>query len=147
MEEYKELLEQTIRKCVSRLDIEITEQRIQSMLNRLLDLSSIKEAVDLLALTIDRLLKKQEQKEKYDACMEDIFKLAVSSYNNKEEMLAQLEENKAKNYTPGNISVVENHKLIRETLKVICDRLNRLGVDYYLIGALAAFITTRNTTI
>ena len=42
----------------------------------------------------------------------------------------------------GNISVEENHKLVNDTIKTVCDRLNSLGVDYYVVGALSAFMAT-----
>jgi len=42
----------------------------------------------------------------------------------------------------GNISVEDNHNLINSTIKTACDRLNELGVDYYLVGALSTFIGT-----
>lgn len=42
----------------------------------------------------------------------------------------------------GNISVEENHILINRTIQTVCNRLNEKGVDYYLVGALAAFIGT-----
>ena len=41
----------------------------------------------------------------------------------------------------------ENHRLIEDSLKPICDKLNELGVDYYLVGALSTFIGTRNTIV
>ena len=47
----------------------------------------------------------------------------------------------------GNIPVEENHRLIEDSLKPICDKLNELGVDYYLVGALSTFIGTRNTIV
>ena len=33
--------------------------------------------------------------------------------------------------------------LIDKTLKIVCNRLNELGVDYYLVGALSTFIGTQ----
>lgn len=43
----------------------------------------------------------------------------------------------------GDISVEENHSLINNSLKEVCDRLNNLGVDYYIVGALSTFIGTQ----
>lgn len=43
----------------------------------------------------------------------------------------------------GNISVEKNHKLIEDTLKLVCDKLNEAEVDYYVVGALSAFISTK----
>ena len=36
----------------------------------------------------------------------------------------------------------ENHALINSTIQTVCNRLNELGVDYYLVGALSTYIGT-----
>ena len=147
MEDKRSLIEYTVRSCISRLDSIVTEKQIQSMIDKLVKMKNVKEVVDSLALNIDKLFGSPEQKEQYDACMEDLLQLAKESYKSKEDIIAQVQDNKLKNYTPGNISVEENHELIKNSLKLICDKLNELGVDYYLVGALSAFIRTRNTII
>ena len=40
------------------------------------------------------------------------------------------------------MSVEENHALIKGTIHDVCNRLNQLKVDYYLVGALSTFIGT-----
>lgn len=40
------------------------------------------------------------------------------------------------------MSIEDNHTLINNALKAVCNRLNKLGIDYYLVGALSAFIGT-----
>ena len=147
MEEKRELIESTVRSCTSRLGGIVTEEQIQSLIDRVVEMKDIKDVVDWLALNIDKFFGRAEQKEQYDACMEDLLKLAGESYKSKDDIIAQIKDNKAKNYTPGNISVEENHRLIEYSLKPICDKLNELGVDYYLVGALSTFIGTRNTII
>lgn len=79
--------------------------------------------------------------------MDDLLKLAGEIYRTKEDIITEMKNNKSKNYTQGNISVEENHQLIKDSLKVICDKLNDIGVDYYLVGVLSTFIGTRNTVI
>lgn len=147
MEEKRDLIESTVRSCVSRLDGIIAEEQIQSMIERLVKMKNIKEVVDSLALNIDKFFGRPEQREQYEACMEDLLRIAVDSYKSKEDIIAQLQANKSQNYKPGNISVEENHRLIEYSLKTICDKLNKLGVDYYLVGALSTFIGTRDSII
>lgn len=147
MKEKRSSIESTVRKCTSRLGSIVTEEQIQSMIDRLLEMKDIKEVVDSLALNIDKFFGKLEQQEQYEACIEDLLKLAGESYKNKEDIITQIQDNKSKNYTPGNMSIEENHQLIEDSLKPICDKLNELGVDYYLVGALSTFIGTRNTII
>ena len=79
--------------------------------------------------------------------MDDLLKLAGEIYRTKEDIITEMKNNKSKNYTQGNISVEENHQLIKDYLKVICDKLNDIGVGYYLVGVLSTFIGTRNTVI
>lgn len=147
MEEKRILIESTVRSCTSRLGGIVTEEQIQSMIDRLVKMKGIKDVVDSLALNIDKFFGSSEQKEQYEACMEDLLKLAGEAYKTKEDIIAKMQDNKSKNYTPGNISVEENHQLIEDSIKVICDKLNDLSVDYYLVGALSTFIGTRNTII
>lgn len=147
MDEKRSLIESIVRNCTSRLGDIVTEEQIQSMIDRLVEMKDIKDVVDSLALNIDKFFGRPEQKEQYEVCMEDLLKLAGESYKSKEDIIAQIQDNKSKNYTPGNISVEENHQLIEDSLKLICDKLNELGVDYYLVGALSTFIGIRNSII
>lgn len=147
MEEKRDLIESTVRSCTSRLGSIVTEEQIQSMIDRLVEMKDIKDVIDSLALNIDKFFGRPEQKEQYEACMEDLLKLAGESYKSKEDIIAKTQDNKSKNYTPGNISVEDNHRLIEDSLKSICDKLNELGVDYYLVGALSTFVGTRSTII
>ena len=147
MEEKRDLIESTVRSCTSRLGGIVTEEQIQSMIDRLVEMKDIKDVIDSLALNIDKFFGRPEQKEQYEACMEDLLKLAGESYKSKEDIIAKTQDNKSKNYTPGNISVEDNHRLIEDSLKSICDKLNELGVDYYLVGALSTFVGTRSTII
>ncbi len=100
MEEKRELIETTVRSCTSRLGGIVTEEQIQSMIDRLVEMKDIKDVADSLALNIDKFFGTPEQKEQYEACMEDLLKLAGDSYKSKEDIIFQLQDNKAKNYTP-----------------------------------------------
>lgn len=100
MEEKRDLIEATVRSCISRLGREVTEQQIQGLIASLLEMKDIKEVADSLALRVDSFFGIPEQKEEYEACMEDILQLAGDSYKSKEDIIFQLQDNKAKNYTP-----------------------------------------------
>jgi hypothetical protein len=100
MEEKRDLIESTVRSCTSRLGGAVTELQIQGLMESLLEMKDIKEVADSLAISVDKFFGRPEQKEQYDACMEDILQLAGEIYNSKDDIIAQLQENKSKNYTP-----------------------------------------------
>ena len=144
----KSIIEQITRKCIARIkEIEIKESQVQAMLERLYNMKDLKTVMDSLALNVNKFFGRPEQIQDFDACIEDIMQIDGTAYESPEALLKQLQKNKDTNYTPGNISIEENHKLIADTLKALCDKLNELGVDYYVVGALSTFIGTRNTII
>lgn len=100
MEEKRALIESTVKSCTARLGVLVTEQQIQSLIENLLEMKDIKEVVDLLALKVDSILRRPEQEEQYNACMEDILQLAEDSYKSIDDIISQLQDNKSKNYTP-----------------------------------------------
>lgn len=147
-EQEKTIIEQTARKCISRLKgIDIKESQIQTMLERLYGLKDLKAVMDLLALSVSKFFGRPEQIQDFNDCIEDIMKVDKTAYESTDALLMQLQKNKDTNYTPGNITIEENHQLISDTLKSLCDRLNELNVDYYVVGALSTFIETRYTFI
>ncbi len=138
------VIEQATRKCISRLkSAKVTEQQVQSMLSRLYDMKDLKTVMDSLALNVSNFFGKPEQMQDFNDCIKDIMQIDDTSYDSPEALLSQLQKNKETNYTPGNIPVEENHQLISDTLKPLCDKLNELGVDYYVVGALSTFIGTQ----
>lgn len=143
-EKEKAIIEQVTRKCVSKLkNVKVTEQQVQGMLSRLYNMKDLKIVMDSLALNVSNFFGKQEQIQDFNACIKDIMQISDTVYDSPEALLKQLQKNKKSNYIPGNISIEENHKLISDTLKIVCDKLNKLGVDYYVVGALSAFIVTQ----
>ncbi len=141
MEEKRKNIEELVRLLNSKVNRSVKEEQIQSIVDKLKSMNS-KEVIDYIALNIDSFLGGSVEPEIFDACIEALLEFDKESYNTKEEIIEQIRINKATNYTPGAISVEENHKLIEDTLRIVCDRLNKLGVDYYLVGALSAFIAT-----
>lgn len=140
----KTIIEQATRKCVDRLkDIKVTEQQVQSMLSRFYAMKDLKTVMDSLALNVSNYFGKPEQIQDFNDCIKDILQIDSSIYDSPEALIEQLQKNKETNYTPGNILIEENHQLISDTLKSLCDKLNELGVDYYVVGALSTFIGTQ----
>lgn len=140
----KNIIEKVVRECVSRLgENAVSENQIQSLLTRLYNMQDLKTVMDSLALNVNNFFGKPEQINDFKACIEDIMQIEPSVYETSDELLAQMQKNKDTNYTPGNISIEENHQLISNILKPLCDKLNELGVDYYVVGALSTFIGTQ----
>lgn len=140
----KHVIESVTRKCISRLrNVKVSEEQVQSTLSRLYALKDLKTAMDSLTLSVSTFFSKPEQQQDLNECIKDIMTIDSSAYSTPEALLEQLQKNKETNYTPGNIPIDENHKLISDTLKPLCDKLNELGVDYYVVGALSTFIGTQ----
>lgn len=99
MEQDREKIEQTVRKCTDRLGF-VTEEQVQSMVERLTKMKDIKSVVDSLALNIEKFFGREEQKADFEASMQDILELSGGAYSSLDEIIAQVQNNKAQNYTP-----------------------------------------------
>jgi uncharacterized protein YlbG (UPF0298 family) len=99
MEQDREKIEQTVRKCTDRLGF-VTEEQVQSMVERLTKMNDIKSVVDSLALNIEKFFGREEQKADFEASMQDILELSGGAYSSVDEIIAQVQNNKAQNYTP-----------------------------------------------
>ena len=99
MEQDREKIEQTVRKCTDRLGF-VTEEQVQSMVERLTKMKDIKSVVDSLALNIEKFFGREEQKADSEASMQDILELSGGAYSSVDEIIAQVQNNKAQNYTP-----------------------------------------------
>ena len=142
--EEKIAIENAVRKCVARLEEDkLTEEQIQTLLAKMYQMKNVKEAMDSLAMKASKTFLKPGMEALYNACLEDIMQIDPTVYHSKEELLTQLKRNIETNYTPGSISIEENHALIKQTLKTVCDRLNEQRTDYYVVGALSTFIATQ----
>lgn len=60
----------------------------------------------------------------------------------KTEILTTVEYIKKNNARPGQMPIGDNHKLVSETLRMLCEKLNQAGVDYYLVGGLPCYLLT-----
>ena len=136
-------IEIATRKCIARMgEGKVSEDQIQGLLTKMYGMKNVKEAMDSLTLNVSKVFGKPETKQQLAECIQDIMHIDPSVYSSPEQLLEQLQRNIETNYTPGNISIEENHALIESTLKTVCDKLNGLGVDYYVVGALSTFIKT-----
>ena len=99
MEQDREKIEQTVRKCTDRLGF-VTEEQVQSIVERLTKMQDIKSVVDSLALNIEKFFGREEQKADFEASMQDILELSGGAYSSVDEIIAQVQNNKAQNYTP-----------------------------------------------
>lgn len=99
MEQDREKIEQTVRKCTDRLGF-VTEEQVQSMVECLTKMQDIKSVVDSLALNIEKFFGREEQKADFEASMQDILDLSGGAYSSVDEIISQVQNNKAQNYTP-----------------------------------------------
>lgn len=99
MEQDREKIEQTVRKCTDRLGF-VTEEQVQSIVERLTKMQDIKSVVDYLALNIEKFFGREEQKADFEASMQDILELSGGAYSSVDEIISQVQNNKAQNYTP-----------------------------------------------
>ena len=99
MEQDREKIEQTVRRCTDRLGF-VTEEQVQSMIERLIKMQDMKSVVDFLALNIEKFFGREEQKADFETSMQDILELSAGEYNSVDEIMAQVQKNKDKNYTP-----------------------------------------------
>ena len=141
--ESKVAIENATRSCIARMGTgKVSEENIKSLLSKMYKMKSVKDVMDSLTMNVSKIFGKTETKKALAECIQDILHIDPEIYGSPEELLAQLKRNIETNYTPGNISIEENHALIERTLKATCDKLNELGVDYYVVGALSTFIKT-----
>lgn len=134
--EDKEKIYKALERCASIINMDMSNPAMQKLLERLYGFKDISTSMDSLALTVHNALAKNP--EKYREAM-DALKEAEPERTNLEEIL---QYNLDHNYVPGNIPIEENHRLIEDTLKKVCDRLNEKGIDYYVVGALSVYLKT-----
>lgn len=81
-------------------------------------------------------------KQMYDYSLELLRNLDPDKYKNIDEMKKKTNEIVSNNIKKGNMSLEENHNLVKSSLKMLCDKLNEKEIDYYVVGALPCFIAT-----
>ena len=136
----REVLKETIKKILALSSKQVEEERIDRLVNELLALADNKTIIDSLAYRVIALYENDNSKLLESLVL--IQNLDPSIYSNWQDILKEAEINKATNHRPGDIGVKENHELIDRTLVEVCNKLNALRVDYYVVGALSSFIGT-----
>jgi len=141
-EEEKQKIETVVMNIAANVP-DISKERAQKVVENLIAMKDTKDAIEKLAMSLEKIFGTAPQfKDIYIDCLKQVLTIDKSMFVNVEELLAKIEFNKNHNITPGNMSIEENHALIDTTISGLCSKLNELGVDYYLVGALSAFIGT-----
>ncbi len=136
----KQKIKDTIIKILSLTDKKLPEDRIDNLVEELVDLMDTKDIMDALALKATNIY--QNDNKKLLQSLEIIRELDPTIYPDWKGLLETAEINKATNHRPGDLGLKENHQLIDETLVEVCNKLNASRVDYYVVGALSSFIGT-----
>jgi len=141
-DEVKLRIETVIMNIASNVP-NLPKERVQKVIENLCAMKDTKDVIEKLAMSLERIFGNSPQfKDVYRASLEQVLTIDANAFESVEELLKKVEFNKSHNVTPGNISIEENHTLINSTISSLCSKLNELGVDYYLVGALSAFIGT-----
>lgn len=141
-DEEKMKIETTVMNIASNVP-NLSKERAQKVIENLYAMKQPKDVIEKLAMSLESIFgSSPEFKDIYISSLEQLLTIDESAFKNIEELLKKIEFNKSHNVTPGNISIEENHTLINTTIQSLCSKLNELGVDYYLVGALSAFIGT-----
>lgn len=121
----------------------LPKERVQKVVENLIAMKDTKDVIEKLAMSLESIFCDLPQfNDVYSASLEQLLLIDENAFESVEDLLKKIEFNKSHNVTPGNISIEENHALINSTISSVCSKLNELGVDYYLVGALSAFIGT-----
>lgn len=140
--EEKQKIETVIMNIASNVP-NLPKERVQKVVENLIAMKDTKDVIEKLAMSLESIFGNSPQfKNLYSEALEQLLTIGATAFKSVEELLNKVEYNKTHNITPGNISISENHALIDSTISSLCSKLNELGVDYYLVGALSAFIGT-----
>ena len=127
-------LRATIRSISNVIPLE--EAKKEEMYNRFLDMDE-KAVIKELVMAAYRLLK--DKPDLYDYALSVIRNINPQICPTEEEMKVKLER-MFSNKIDGNMSLEDNHKLIKEELVRFTQLLNQYGIDYYVVGALPCFL-------
>lgn len=115
--------------------------KMQKVVENLCNMKDTKDVIEKVAMSLENIFGNLRQfKDIYVDSLEQLLTIDKTAFESIEELLRKVEFDKSHNITPGNISIDENHALIDSTISSLCSKLNELDVDYYLVGAVSAFI-------
>ncbi|MBQ7667936.1 MAG: hypothetical protein IJS47_01240 [Clostridia bacterium] len=141
-DEEKSKVEKVIRDLAQNMP-SFPEERVLKAISSMTSLKTPKNAIEKLAMRLEDIFgTNPDFKEFYEDALNKVLTIDENAFQNIEELLKQVKFNKTHNINPGDMSLEDNHALVNCTLKTLCDKLNMLGVDYYLGGAVSAFIAT-----
>lgn len=133
----QDLLEQVVRYCTKKVN-RFTEAETLKVIDKLKE-ASPKVRVKFLTEAALKVYKDPENKD-FKLMMDQIFKLNEGAYSSKQSVLDEIQREKDLNLPENGQTLEENHKTIKSSLKIVCDRFNELGIDYYLVGALPMYL-------
>lgn len=123
--------------------VSINEEQKQRFINKYIDMPDI-EIIKDLSSTAYRVVG--ENSELYEYVLTIIRNINPSICPSVAEMKVILNK-MFSNEVEGNMSLEENHKLVRESLRRFCTLFNQYGIDYYIVGALPCFFENKTTFI
>ena len=117
--------------------IGIAEEKKQQLFQKLFSMQDKELAIFLLYQT-EKLLKQKPNV--LSQVQNMIYQLVCDNVESKQQML-DIYKQCCLNHTEKNIMPIkDNHKLIKKTIKQICDLFNQNNIDYYIVGALALYL-------
>lgn len=133
--EKKEQIKNIVDFCSKH--IKIGQDQKTQLLKKLFAMQD-KELVVFLLYQTQKIFGKNKK------VMEQIYDMIFALINYKIESKKQMLDIYQKcclNHTDKNLMPIEeNHKLIKKSIKQICDLFNKNNIDYYVVGALALYL-------
>ena len=118
--EAKVAIEKATRSCIARMGHgKVSEENIQALLSKMYKMKSVNDVMDSLTMNVSKFFGTPERKTQFAECIQDILHIDPEIYGSADKLLSQLKRNIETNYTPGNISIEENHALIEKTLPTV----------------------------
>ena len=127
---YNEELEKVIRSCAKKVNIHSED----------IIIATVKKFEELPPRMAMRILTKKlldmfedSQNTDFQYMINEIIKLNDGTYKNSEELVCEIMTEKKE-------SLERNHQVVNDTLQEVCSKFNKLGIDYYIVGALPVYL-------
>lgn len=135
-----ELRKAKLRKIMDGFSsiISITEEQKDRLINGYYELSE-QEIIKDLSMKVYQLIGSDSPCYDYALDLIRNYNPAICpDINVMKQMLSDMFENKIE----GNMSLEQNHELVKESLTKFCKLFNEFDIDYYIVGALPCFLKT-----
>lgn len=129
-------LEQVVRYCTTRIN-KFTEEQIVQVISKLKQASP---KVAMKFLTQKAMMFYDVSSKEFALMLKQIYKLNDGSYSNAQAIVNEIQKEQELNLPEDGQTLEENHKTLKESLKLVCDKFNELGIDYYIGGALSVYL-------